>query len=363
MRHRLIPALTGRPPPNDSERELLALPVRLGGLGIVNPTHLPTNEHLVSVKVSSDLILNQEAEYPFQCFDAQMQAKRAAHKQNRNYAKTSATTLRTTIPAPLQRAMDLAQESGASSWLTSLPLEEFSFSLHKGAFRDTLALRYGWQPLHTPTTCACGTNFSMEHALSCPKGGFPTIRHNEVRNLTANLMSEVCNNVSIERMLQPITGEVFSGASAITDDGARLDVAANAFWGGPFERAFFDIRVFNSHALSNRQSLTACYRKHESILRKGPTSRGLGKLNMVPSRHSSCPLPVVLVMPQQCVTRGWHPSFASSGISTMAWIRCRLSFSLLRSAIQCIRGARLAGNYACKGLLPLDLISAEAQFA
>ena len=39
--HRLIPALTGRPPLNDSERELLALPVRLGGLGIVNPTFLP----------------------------------------------------------------------------------------------------------------------------------------------------------------------------------------------------------------------------------------------------------------------------------------------------------------------------------
>ena len=33
------------------------------------------------------------------------------------------------------------------------------------------------------------------HALSCPKGGFPSLRHNEVRDLTANLLSEVCNNV------------------------------------------------------------------------------------------------------------------------------------------------------------------------
>ena len=139
---------------------------------------------------------------------------RAAHKQNRNYAKTTATTLRDTILAPLQRAMDqLAQERSASSWLTSLPLEEFGFSLHKGTFRYALALRYGWQPLHTPTTCACGTNFSVEHALSCPKGKFPTIWHNEVRDLTANLMSEVCNNVSIEPTRQPITGEVLSGAS------------------------------------------------------------------------------------------------------------------------------------------------------
>ena len=94
IRHRLIPALTGRPPPNDSERELLALPVRLGGLGIVNPTLLPNTEYLASVEVSAplkDLILNQEAEYPFQCLDAQIKAKRAAHKQNHKCAKSSAT--------------------------------------------------------------------------------------------------------------------------------------------------------------------------------------------------------------------------------------------------------------------------------
>ena len=42
--------------------------------------------------------------------------------------------------------MDLAQEKGASSWLTTLPLKEFNFALHKGAFRDAVALRYGWQP-------------------------------------------------------------------------------------------------------------------------------------------------------------------------------------------------------------------------
>ena len=49
--------------------------------------------------------------------------------------------------------------------------------------------------------------------------------------------------------------------------------------------------------------------------------------------------------------------------STMAWIRCRLTFSLLRSAIQCIRGARSAGGHASREFHPLDLISAEAQFA
>ena len=58
----------------------------------------------------------------------------------------------------------------------------------------------------------------MEHVLSCPKGGFPIIRHNEVKDFTANLMTKVCHDVCVEPNLQPITGEVLSHATAISDD-------------------------------------------------------------------------------------------------------------------------------------------------
>ena len=81
--------------------------------------------------------------------------------------------------------MDLAQEKGSSIWLTSLPIQEFGFALHKQAFQDALALRYNWQPLQAPYACACGMKFSIEHALSCPKGGFPSIQHNEIRVLAS----------------------------------------------------------------------------------------------------------------------------------------------------------------------------------
>ena len=77
-----------------------------------------------------------------------------------------------------------------------------------------------------PTTCACGKNFSIDHALSCPKGGFPSIRHNEIRDITANLLTEVCNDVCIEPHLQSVNGEQLSGN---VEDGARLDIAANGF--------------------------------------------------------------------------------------------------------------------------------------
>ena len=38
IRSKLIPALTGQPPPNDEVRDLLALPARLGGIALTNPT-------------------------------------------------------------------------------------------------------------------------------------------------------------------------------------------------------------------------------------------------------------------------------------------------------------------------------------
>ena len=112
IRSRLIPALTSKAPPNDTGCELLALPARLGGLGIVNPIKLSSSEHQASINISAplrDLILEQNHEYPFECLEAQSNAKRDVHKQNRDKTMASAASLRVTIPKSRQRAMDLAQ--------------------------------------------------------------------------------------------------------------------------------------------------------------------------------------------------------------------------------------------------------------
>ncbi len=89
--------------------------------------------------------------------------------------------------------MDLASQPGASSWLTTLPIKEHGFCLHKGAFADAIALRYGWIPTKTPTHCDCVTSFAIEHMLSCPRGGFPSLRHNEIQDQTPKLLTDVCN--------------------------------------------------------------------------------------------------------------------------------------------------------------------------
>ena len=60
--------------------------------------------------------------------------------------------------------------------------------LHKGVFRDAIALCYGWEPLGLPSHCACGESFNSCHALTCNKGVFTITRHNEIRDLNANLL-------------------------------------------------------------------------------------------------------------------------------------------------------------------------------
>ena len=75
------------------------------------------------------------------------------------------------------------------------------------------------------------------HSMICRKGGFPTLRHNEVRDITADLLKEVCHNVDIELALQPLSGETFRYATAKVESESRVDISARKVW-RTGERAF-----------------------------------------------------------------------------------------------------------------------------
>ena len=233
---------------------MFSLPARLGGLNIANPSAFADEQYLASQQVTKplvDLILSNDHSYPFEVVAEQIDAKSNIKARRRQQGLDAAGVLRESLTQAMQLAMDLAQEKGASSWLTALPLEEHEFALHKSTFRDAMAPRYGWIPSHIPSHCVCGQPFSVQHALSCPRGGFPSVRHNELRDLTTSLLKETCHGVATEPTLQPITTETFGAAIVNTQGGARLDIVANGFWGGAFERAFFDVNQF---APSNRQT-------------------------------------------------------------------------------------------------------------
>ena len=76
-------------------------------------------------------------------------------------------------------------------------------------FWDLLRIRYGWAISRLPKKCSSGESFDLNHALSCKKGGFITIRHIHIQNITtASLMKEVCHDVRVEPLLQKLIGEI-----------------------------------------------------------------------------------------------------------------------------------------------------------
>ena len=338
-----IPALLGRTV-SVTDRSLLALPCRFGGIGLTVPSTL-ASQNQSSIHISSSLvqrILDQD--YDLGDAIAQIRTiKRQEWNDARNAQKAQAIEFSASLGPDCQRVLELSSEKGASSWLTCRPMRRHGFNLSKGEFRDAMCLRYNWLPQRLPTSCQCGQAFSVTHALSCPLGGFPTLRHNEVRDITAGLIKQVAHQVTVEPHLQPLSGEHLRYSTANNEDQARLDVAASGVWGGRFDRTLIDIRVFNPYAASNRStSLTTCYAKHEKE-KKRTYERVLNV------EHASF-VPVVLSSTggmSKCASILYKriASMLSSKTKEpynkiIASIRCRISFSLLRSSIMCLRGAR-----------------------
>jgi hypothetical protein len=269
--------------------------------------------------------------------------KNRIKEQRRNTQDEKLQTLKSKMTPEKARLLEASLEKGASSWLSCIPIVEHGFSLNKQEFCDSLRLRYGWPLDRLPTTCPCGNDFSVTHAMSCKLGGFIHARHNEVRDLTANLLKEVCIDVSTEPVLQPINTHHFKYRSANKADDARLDVSAQGFWQRG-QRVFADVRVFYPSAPRQLStSLQQLHKNHEQEKRRCYNER-------IIQVEQGTFTPLVFTtsggMSKECAR--FYARLASlisekrgeSYAITTSWLRCQLSFCLLRSAILCMRGTR-----------------------
>ena len=190
----------------------MALPTRLGGLGLDDPQSESKFEYSASCNVChpiSELILQQSGQLNSDTVEKQRQARSAVRQEKRHAAAEDSRLLLEEIPDDIKRMVNLAAEKGASNWLSVLLVAEHGFYLHKTAFRDATYLRFGWRPDRLPEKCICGSSFTVEHALTCNRGGFSFLRHNKIRDLSAKLLTEVCPNVGIEPLWRD-TGTVHS---------------------------------------------------------------------------------------------------------------------------------------------------------
>ena len=111
-------------------------------------------------------------------------------KNNQFIGKSAA--VKNYLPESTKRAVDLAMEKGASSWLTAIPIKDLGFDQNKAQFWDAIKLRYDWEITDLTSVCVCGEAFNVDHAMFCRKGGFVIQRHNELRDLEAEMLDMVC---------------------------------------------------------------------------------------------------------------------------------------------------------------------------
>ena len=83
--------------------------------------------------------------------------------------------------------------------------------------------------------------------MSSKKGGFVSIRHTDLRDLTVKIVSELGKYTEIVPKLLPLSGEELYGRTTIRSNEAKLDIRAGGFWKRG-QQAFFDIRAFDQKA-------------------------------------------------------------------------------------------------------------------
>ena len=200
----LLPNLLKNPAYNPKYRDIFSLPRREGGLNIIKPEDR-LKEYERSVQLSSPLsIFLSEVKLK------QQQIILEIKKKKELAIKSKWTRIKSELNKKEIRPLDSASEKSTSSWLNAMPMKRYHFDLTKSEFRDGIALRYGWVPVKMPSLCACNENFTAEHALYCPKGGYMYMRQNELRDSIAIFLSDVCHDVEIEPHLQPLQGETFA---------------------------------------------------------------------------------------------------------------------------------------------------------
>jgi hypothetical protein len=342
-----IPALLRREI-NDLERDLFSLPARMGGMGICKPTEQCISSHNNSNYVCAPLVrLVQRQELEFDPSELYVEVKKLrgdVDDENDSRSKARLGLVLENAPPELKLALKAATEKGASSWVTAAPSYDHGTVLHKGEFTDAVYIRYGWEMLNLPSTCACGTAFNIQHALDCKLGGLRTIQHNEVRDVVAQCMREAGHSlVEVEPQLQELSGEVFEYKSANVEADARSDVKCCGFWTAK-RQAFFDVKVVSPFARSYANLKPAqLFKMAEKAKIREYRARILevehGDFTplvftctggMAPQCH--------LVMKRLAEQLSKKQNIQQSVVS--GWLRCRLSFALLRTTLLCVRATR-----------------------
>ncbi len=171
--------------------QLLSHGVKSGGTAIRNPIVSAPPPHQCSVNACNILIkafqdgggLNAEAH--------KATVKAAGNEARKARLKGEQDTLdglKESGGRKIAKHLEPMGETGA--WLSVFPNRFDETELSREEFQDNLTICYGLRPRGLPERCdGCNEPFTVEHVISCKKGGFVGQRHDDVCKELAHLCS------------------------------------------------------------------------------------------------------------------------------------------------------------------------------
>jgi hypothetical protein len=346
IRSKLIPAIVGREVSNN-ERDMIALPVRYGGLGLQNPCIIALREYKASLSITEELrnlIYTQDSDITKLNHETVRKKKDELKLEKEAWFKYERERISNLVASTSRkRAFEHAAEKGVSSWISALPLKALGYSLNKQEFRNALCIRYDWPIPNLHRQCACGEKNDIDHTLTCKKGGYVYYRHNVLAEAEAELLREAkCRNVHTEPGLLPTVPELHPKGT-ITTDGARLDIVATGLY-GRCERTFMDVRITHANTPSNRAlNLEQIYSRNENEKKRKYNSRVINT-----EKSTFVPLVFTTTGGQAPECQRYHKRVAELIASkrnenlphVMSYIRTKISFALLKAVLVSIHGVR-----------------------
>ena len=166
------------------------------------------------------------------------------------------------------------------------------------------------------------------------------MRHNNIRDLNADLQREVCRDIVVEPRLLPLDQEEVEGAQG---DGARPDISSRGLW-STFEHTFFDVSVLHPNSPSYLStSIDRLYKNHEQEKMRMYNSRVI-----TVERGSFTPLIYTTFGGWGPQATRYHKRLAEKIAAkrnenyshVLSHMRTKIRFSLLRSVLIAIRGER-----------------------
>jgi len=349
IRDELIPCFVGRQV-TSLERRVLALPIGMGGLGIDNPVDsakpaFENSRTLTGPLVS--LILDNSPYSKLYISDAEHQALNLRSSINKSELlrhQNELGEIRKLITTPaLARSLELNAEAGASIWLSSKPFSHLGFEVNRLEFMDAIRLRYNFEISDIPKTCECGKPNSVDHALSCSKGGYTILCHNTIRDTMAEIMNYAgLKAVQTEKLMLPCSGHNFHPSANVAED-ARMDVVCLGLWRYQ-QLAYLDVRIFHPNAPSYvSKPLRALYSYHESAKKRAYSRRVIevehGTFSpLVMSTYGGCGPEMDKVLKKAATMISNRTGELYSEV--MAHLRVKIRFSLLRAVLISLRGTR-----------------------